>query len=54
MIDIINKRSNEHPGKIFIQYKNSSITYQKFNYMVLNLMDKINGINENYIGIRMR
>ena len=53
MIDIINKRSNEHPGKIFIQYKNSSITYQEFNYMILNLMEGLNGINENYIGIQI-
>jgi len=53
MIDIINKRSNEHPEKIFIQHKDSFITYQEFNYMVLNLMDKINGVNENYIGIKI-
>ena len=53
MIDIINKRTDEQPGKKFIHYKNVSITYQEFNYMILNLMDQINEIDGNYIGIQI-
>ena len=53
MIDIINKRANEQPDKIFIYYNNTSITYQEFNYMVLNLLDYMNEIDEHYIGIQI-
>ena len=53
MIDIINKRANEQPDKIFIYYNNASITYQEFNYMVLNLLDCMNEIDEHYIGIQI-
>ena len=53
MIDIINKRANEQPDKIFIYYNNASITYQEFNYMVLNLVDYMNEIDEHYIGIQI-
>ena len=53
MIDIINKRANEQPDKNFIYYNNASITYQEFNYMVLNLLDCMNEIDEHYIGIQI-
>ena len=53
MIDIINKRANEQPDKIFIYYNNASITYQEFNYMILNLLDCMNEIDEHYIGIQI-
>ena len=53
MIDIINKRVDEQPDKIFIYYNNASITYQEFNYMVFNLLDRMNEIDEHYIGIQI-
>jgi len=53
MIDIVNKRANEQPDKIFIYYNNASITYQEFNYMVLNLIDYMNEIDGHYIGIQI-
>ena len=54
MIDIIQKRIQKNPNKIFIQQQNLSITYQKFNNMILNAMEDVNHINFHYVGIQIK
>lgn len=53
MIDILNIKFKKEPQAIFIKYDGKNITYQIFYYMVLNLIEDIKNINDEYIGIQI-